>query len=168
MHRKSSNGTAEAQALHGEPALVRCDLLQVRLSLQEGHAALAQPVLGARAPSVLRAVALCAVGGQQRQRGTSRGRHNSMTQAQLYSIPPMLCSEIASAVNARLALAPALSLLGLLQRLDPRLQSLDDAPHHGRELCVVERQQLLPAPLRLPGDAAALQVLPEALLGRRP
>ena len=53
---------------------------------------------------------------------------------------------------------PALSL-GLLQRLNPRLQSLDDPPQHGRELSVVKRQQLLPAPLRLPGDAAALQVL---------
>ena len=48
VHRESSDGVAEASALHGKLAVVRCDLLQVRLPLQEGHAAVAQPAFGLR------------------------------------------------------------------------------------------------------------------------
>ena len=66
VHRESSDRAAEAPALHGELAVVRCDLLQVRLSLQEGHAAVAQLALGAPARPLLRALALCAVRGQRR------------------------------------------------------------------------------------------------------
>ena len=66
VHRECSEWAAEAPALHGELAVVRCDLLQVRLSLQEGHAAVAQLALGARARVLLRALALRAIRGQWR------------------------------------------------------------------------------------------------------
>ena len=58
--------TAEAPALHGELALVRCDLLQVWLRLQESDSVVAQLALGARARPLLRKFARRAVQSQWR------------------------------------------------------------------------------------------------------
>ena len=106
-------------ALHGKLAVVRCDLLQVRLSLQEGHAAVAQLVLGTPAQPCC-ARSRCALsranGGRHpsaAQRGTFRRRgevvQNCQRQGQLYSIPEALCREIASVVNACVVTHPASS-----------------------------------------------------------
>ena len=66
VHGESSNGLAEAQALHGKLALVRRHLLQVWFRLQEGDSTVAQLAMGARARPPLRGLALRAVRSQWR------------------------------------------------------------------------------------------------------
>ena len=148
--------------------MVRCDILQIRLFLQEGHQALAQHAVGARACPLLRGLLLRAVPSQWKATpfGGAAGHFppQGRGRAELPQPGPALQHSRGSVQGDSFRRQcprgdSARRVLGFLgfSKASTLACSFLQTPHaeHRRQFSIIQSQELLAAPHRFPGDAAS-------------